>query len=280
MLERWRSAARNKLRRLLVEVVEERDAGTRAQLAQLAEEVRRLERDVGALGADLRGGLAATGDALDALERRERRDLGLALDRLATATTAAFIAREMPAARAFDHPHDTLRWALAEAPPDGLALEFGVGAGTTLRIIVPTRPRGTVYGFDSFEGLPETWRTDFRAGAFALGERPHIPHAELVVGWFEDTLPGWCAEHPDAVAFLHLDADLYGSTATVLEHLGDRLVEGSIVVFDEFFNYPGWPEHEHRAWCEFVERTGIGFAYEGYTRNDEQVVVRITKPAA
>jgi Macrocin-O-methyltransferase (TylF) len=278
MFDRWRSAARSKLRRLLLEVVAENDADTRAALAHLSGALRRLESDVGSLATDVRGGLAAAGHAIDALEQRERRDLGFALDRWATATTAQFIGREMPAARTFDHPHDTLRWALSQAPPDGLALEFGVWGGATLRIITPTRPRGTVFGFDSFEGLPETWRTGVEAGAFSAERPPEVEGAELVVGWFEDTLPGWCSRHPDTVAFVHLDADLYSSTVTVLEHLEARLVEGSILVFDEYFNYPGWLEHEHRAWTELVERTGIAFSYEAYTRDNEQVVVRITKP--
>jgi SAM-dependent methyltransferase len=256
----------------------------RGSVDELAAVSRQLAAAVASLTGEVRGlrglsaDLAAQRDAIEDLQRRQRRDLGYALDRLATATTAEFVARHLATARAFDDPAATLRWALSQAPPDGLALEFGVGSGTTLRIITPTRPRGTVFGFDSFAGLPETWRTDFEAGTFALDEPPEVPRAELVVGAFEETLPGWAAGHTDPVVFLHLDADLYTSTATVLEHLGDRLVEGSIVVFDEYFNYPGWPEHEHRAWTEFVERTGTAFTYEGYTRDNEQVVIRVTKP--
>jgi Macrocin-O-methyltransferase (TylF) len=128
------------------------------------------------------------------------------------------------------------------------------------------RPPGTVFGVDSFAGLPEAWRTDFDTGTFAVDEPPVVPHAELVVGLFEDTLPGWLADHPEPLAFVHLDADLYSSTATVLELLAGRLVEGSIVVFDEYFSYPGWPEHEHRAWSEFVERTGTAFLRGLYAR--------------
>lgn len=147
-------------------------------------------------------------------------------------------------------------------------------------MITPTRPRGTVYGLDSFAGLPETWRTDFEAGTFAVDELPEVQHARLVVDLFEDTLPGWVAQHPEPVVFMHIDADLYTSTATVLEHIGKRLCEGSVIVFDEYFNYPGWPEHERRAWTEFVERTGTEFTYAAYTRDDEQVVVRVAKPGS
>jgi hypothetical protein len=280
MFDRWRHAARTKLQGVLLQALDERDAEARSQAAQQAEATRQLHRSVVSLADEVRGELAATREAVAAIEQRQRRDIGYALDRWATSTTADFVARELAAARTFDDPHDTLRWALAQAPPDGLALEFGVWSGTTLNIITPTRPRGTVFGFDSFEGLPERWRTGFDTGSFSAERLPDVPGAELVVGWFEDTVPAWTAEHPEPAAFVHLDADLYSSTATVLDHIGDRLVEGSIVVFDEYFNYPGWHDHEHKAWTEFVERTGMAFTYEAYTRDNEQVVVRISKPDA
>lgn len=280
MFDRWRLAARTKVQGFLLQVLNERDAGARAQAAQQAEETRQLHRSVVALAAEVRAELAAARQAVDEIEQRQRRDIAYALDRWATSTTAEFVARDLPAARTFDHPHETLRWALTQAPADGLALEFGVWSGTTLNIIAPTRPRGTVFGFDSFEGLPECWRTGFDTGMFTADQLPDVPGAELVVGWFDDVLPGWAAEHPEPIAILHLDADLYSSTTTVLDHVGDRLVEGSIVVFDEYFNYPGWYDHEHKAWVEFVERTGIRFTYEAYTRDNEQVVVRIGKPDA
>jgi hypothetical protein len=50
---------------------------------------------------------------------------------------------------------------------------------------------------------------------------------------------------------------------------------GTVIVFDEYFNFPGWRNHEYRAWTEFVARTGTEFDYLGYTADNEQVVVRI-----
>ena len=102
-----------------------------------------------------------------------------------------------------------------------------------------------------------------------------MPGAELVVGWFDDTLPGFLADHQDEVAFLHLDADLYSSTRTVLQALRPRLRKGTVILFDEYFNFPGWEAHEHRAWTEFVSETGLEFEYLGYTADDEQLAVRL-----
>ena len=39
----------------------------------------------------------------------------------------------------------------------------------------------------------------------------------------------------------------------MLEHVGPRLRPGSVVVFDEYLNHPGWEDGEHRAWTEYLE---------------------------
>jgi hypothetical protein len=156
-----------------------------------------------------------------------------------------------------------------------MALEFGVYTGSTLEVIAHARDKKSVYGFDSFQGLPETWRPGFPAGTFATDDLPDVPGAELVVGTFDDTLPEFIGEHAGPVDFVHVDCDLYWSTKTVLDHIGAHLHPGSIVVFDEYFNYPGWQEHEHRAWSEYVEQTGLRFEYAGYTVDHEQVIVRV-----
>ena len=106
-------------------------------------------------------------------------------------------------------------------------------------------------------------------------EKPDVPGAQIVEGWFEDTLPEFLSAHDDPIAFIHADGDLYSSTKTILDNLADRLTPGTIIQFDEFFNYPGWRDHEYRAWEEFVSKTGVRFSYEAYSADHEQVVVRI-----
>jgi hypothetical protein len=181
----------------------------------------------------------------------------------------------MPDVPTFADMRQTLEYGLAQAPEGGLALEFGVATGATLKIIASAR-EGAVFGFDSFQGLPEAWRSGFPVGAFTVHEPPDVPGAELVVGLFEDTLPVFLAEHPGPVDFLHVDCDLYTSTRTVLTHVGPRLRPGSVIVFDEYFNYPGWQRHEHRAWLEHVAENAVGFSYAAYTVDHEQVMVRVT----
>jgi hypothetical protein len=193
---------------------------------------------------------------------------------------AEFLQEHLAGARHFEHPYATLEYALSLAPSGGMALEFGVFSGTTLKIIARARRGQMVYGFDSFEGLPENWRAGFPVGTFAPEGLPDVPGAELVPGLFDEVLPRFLETHPGSVDLLHIDSDLYSSAATVLGLVGPRLQSGSVVVFDEFFNYPGWRNHEYRAWMEFVKRTGIEFRYEAFTHDNEQIVLTITEMPA
>lgn len=82
-------------------------------------------------------------------------------------------------------------------------------------------------------------------------------------------------EYPGPVAFLHIDADLYSSTKYVFDMLEDHIVPGTVIQFDEFFNFPGWREGEYKAFCEFCEIANVKVEYGGYTRWGEQVMVRV-----
>ncbi|MCJ0904395.1 TylF/MycF/NovP-related O-methyltransferase [Rhodococcus sp. ARC_M6] len=275
MFEQFRSSARTKLQRAVSEVIENADHHNAERTRQILDELTRSHNEL----AGARGDIAGLRSRIDELEFRQRRDLAYAVDLEATASSATFILENMRVVETFGHPHDTLRHALNLVETPGMALEFGVASGTTLKIIADEfREReGTVTGFDVFSGLPETWRTGFPVGEFAQESIPEVPGAQLIPGLFGDTLPSFLEQETGPVAFLHLDADLYSSTKTVLDLLGDRLVPGSVVIFDEFFNYPGWQHHEYRAWTEFVTRTGISFEYVGYTVDNEQVIARVIR---
>jgi len=144
------------------------------------------------------------------------------------------------------------------AKPGGLFLEFGVWTGHSLRYIRARVPRHqTIYGFDSFQGLPEFWKDDCPKGNFATNERPRVHNVVLIEGWFADTLPGFVASHQGPASFIHIDCDLYSSTKTIFDHCADLIVPGTVLMFDEMFGYDGWQEHEHKAFMEFGRRFEI-----------------------
>lgn len=165
-----------------------------------------------------------------------------------------------------------LRAALA-LEPSGWALEFGTGGGGTATTIAEKMPCIT---YDAFDGLPEDWRPGFPAGSFWQDKVPVIEGATVVVGYYADTLPAF--DWPDEVGLIHLDADLYSSTACVLEHAGHLIQPGVIVVLDEFFGYDddvtGEVPGEQRAWLEFAGHVGLAWEPIGHGR--EQFGLKVT----
>lgn len=160
---------------------------------------------------------------------------------------------------------------------NGLFLEFGVFSGNSINHIA-SQVNQTVYGFDSFEGLPERWRDRRGAGHFKVQALPEVrDNVVLIKGWFDKTLPGFLEKNPGDASFIHIDCDLYSSTRTVFESLAPRIKAGTVIVFDEYFNYPGWKEGEFKAFREFIDGVGLNFEYLGYNCKSEQVAVRIMR---
>jgi SAM-dependent methyltransferase len=148
---------------------------------------------------------------------------------------------------------------------DGVFLEFGVATGGTTREIARLNPTRKIYGFDWFRGLPEKWHRDADAGLFACEPPRDLPgNVELVEGLFQETLAPWLKQHPEPVAFVHIDCDLYSSTIFVLRALRDRLEDGTVIVFDEIMGPLVHIESEGRALADFINETNLCFECIGH----------------
>ena len=62
---------------------------------------------------------------------------------------------------------------------------------------------------------------------------------------------------------------------TIFDALGDRLQPGAIVLFDEYYNFHRWQQHEFRAFKEFVEKKQVRYEYIAFSVTGQQVAVRI-----
>ncbi|MBV8565314.1 MAG: class I SAM-dependent methyltransferase, partial [Methylobacteriaceae bacterium] len=114
-------------------------------------------------------------------------------------------------------------------------------------------------------------------GSFSVGGRLPAVHSNVVLvkGFFEQTLPDFLPTFSKkSVAFMHVDCDLYSATKTVLDGLAPMLIDGTIIVFDEYFNYPRWRHHEHKAFMEFIESRRTGFEYLAYAFRQVAVAIR------
>lgn len=185
--------------------------------------------------------------------------------------------------RAFASPHRLREWSVTMARVDGLYLEFGVATATSTNHIARTLRslgvRSMLYGFDWFQGLPEPWRRGLGAGAFKQARIPNVEtNVELKVGLFNDTLPEFLHEHTGPVSYIHVDCDLYSSTKYVLEQLDHarRLVAGTVILFDELLNYPGWShDGEYRALVETLGPPFARYRYLGLAPMWQQVAIVI-----
>jgi len=188
-----------------------------------------------------------------------------------------FVEQRMPHAENFKTRFALLDQAVKKTSIDGLWLEFGVHRGETIKHIA-NQTKSKIHGFDSFEGLPEDWTPSQRKGRFSLdGQIPqNMPaNVHFIKGWFDDTLPGFLKSNPGKVAFLHIDSDLYSSAKTILTCLKERLMPGTIIVFDELLNYPGWKTGEIKAWDEFVKETNTSYEFIGFASSAHSVVLVI-----
>ncbi len=188
--------------------------------------------------------------------------------------TIDYLKKNMADAPYFEKHPQLVKHVVHEASLPGLYMEFGVGRGKSIRWIGEAADR-EVYGFDSFEGIPEYWNGN-PIGAFAQKKLPKVPdNVKFEIGMFDNTIPPFLDSHSDPIALLHVDCDLYSSTVTIFDLLGARLQPGAIVLFDEYYNFPRWQQHEYKAFQEFVATAGVEYEYIGYSVTGQQVAARI-----
>ena len=205
-------------------------------------------------------------------------DLSLYEKHLATKESAEYL-QKMAGAKRFNNYGDFIKYCCHQAVNDGTILEFGVYSGRSINQIAVLNNKKRIVGFDSFEGLPEDWRAGFERGAFNVdGIVPKVEHnVELVKGWFSETLPNWMMNNNDLLSSIHVACDLYSSTQTIFQNINNRIKPGVVIVFDEYFNYPGWKEGEFLAlqnWCKSENRE---YEYIAINMAHEQVAIRIIK---
>jgi len=167
--------------------------------------------------------------------------------------------------------------------------EFGIYRGSTFaraeRLARRHFQRSSMrlFGFDSFQGLPSPTGSEGATGEFLEGDfacsLPEVranlgrrgvdwSRIHLVEGWFDETLNDDLKATllPAPVAIALIDCDLYRSTLSVLDFLGDLLQQGSILLFDDWDCFGGMDHMgERRAFAEFLQAS-TGFVAEPWIR--------------
>jgi len=158
----------------------------------------------------------------------------------------------------------------------GSYAEFGVFKGhTTIEAWKAARRHGLddmqFWLFDSFEGLPAVGGEDsggpFETGEFSFGRKDYernlrqngvdFDRLRIEHGFFDRTLANLDTDRKFSVVWI--DCDLYESTVPVLEWLTDKLVDGAVICFDDWFTFSGRPDKgEQKAAAEWlIKNPGI-----------------------
>jgi O-methyltransferase len=148
---------------------------------------------------------------------------------------------------------------------EGAYVECGVWrGGMSAAVAEVLGGKKQIHLFDSFEGLPPakeidgiealSWQKDTTSPNYfdncAAGEQFAIEAMKLAShdkyqihkGWFEKTVPG-SVDGP--IGILRLDGDWYDSIMVCLEELFPRVVEGGIVILDDYYCWEGCAKAVH-----------------------------------
>lgn len=154
----------------------------------------------------------------------------------------------------------------------GHVVECGVYKGVSLirfatfREVLESPYSRKIIGFDAFGKFPRqqnsrdaTFVATFeQAGGDGISthefeevlQHKAFNNVELVAGDILVTVPQYVEQHPELkIALLHVDVDVYEPSAVILKHLYDKVVDGGLVVFDDFGTVAG----ETRAIDEFFQ---------------------------
>lgn len=206
-----------------------------------------------------------------------------------------FVSKYLYNAKCLESDAEAIRFASDSVIIDGAFLEMGTRIGKTLSFIGMLNPKKQVYGFDSFNGFSEDWNSGFQympsgivaKDALALDDNygfkegkfiPPMPKNVVIFkGYFCEVLPQFKQQilKGDPIAFLHIDCDTYSSTRDVFSALKENIVSGTVILFDELYNYPNFREHEWKALQELQVEKNIDIDFIGFNIYHRQVIVLI-----
>lgn len=141
-------------------------------------------------------------------------------------------------------------------------------------------------GFDSFHGMLKTNHPRWKDGSFAVNHSWHptikigeavtkgkvvkffktlkLKQPTIVEGSFDQSVKEFLKQYPKKAAIVHIDCDTYENTKSILKNIRGILQQGTILLFDDWFNYKGDPTlGEAKAFSEF-KRACKEFSFVDY----------------
>jgi len=195
----------------------------------------------------------------------------------------SFFEKEMKKSKIFLNPADIRKYSISVAlnnseKQNNLYLEFGVFKGESINFFADLLSKNNlkIYGFDSFRGLDEDYfLNDYKPkGTFSLdGKRPKVlRNVELIDGKVQNTIGDFLiSKDKEKIIFAHFDMDLYEPTKFALQKIKPYLQKGSIILFDQFYGFPNWQDHEYKALIEVFNKSEFKYIAFG----EEEVAIEL-----
>lgn len=175
-------------------------------------------------------------------------------------------------------------------------VECGIAMGSGIAAMKRACPHKKVWGYDSFQGIQLAGPNDTEQPG--IGKIMHDVNGDLmqssgvtvhtreqvntilydylhfkeedftlVEGWVQDTLPD---NKPEIIAFLRLDMDLYDPTLFALKELYPLLVDGGVLLIDDYGSCSGVA----KACIEYFEKD---YRWRGFVMNPPENPVYLIK---
>ncbi len=133
---------------------------------------------------------------------------------------------------------------------EGDYCEFGCFTGASLRHVIRLTSKSNflnkklIYGFDSFEGFPEEVHSQFKSENFITDynqvkklEEKGNGRCRIIKGFFSESLERENIKKDiKKISIAFVDCDLAVSSESVFDFIKERLVNGSVIMMDDFFN--------------------------------------------
>jgi hypothetical protein len=208
--------------------------------------------------------------------------------------------KNMSNAKIFDSDSEIIQRATYWAEKrEGIIIKFGVYSGHKVNFLAALNPKKIIYAFDTLKGIGEDWRPNFPKGTFSYINKNQLPmvlpNVNLITGSYDETTKLFVKnlkksmklsftdvedknvldEKKGVFSIFYVDTKTYINTKVIFKNLGEYINKGTIIVLNEYFNYPGWQNHEFKAFQEFVSERNLDYEYLAYNRFHSQVIVRI-----
>ena len=174
-----------------------------------------------------------------------------------------------------------MSWCKRGSRPGRDYLEFGTFRGKSFVVFFRAAEKYGLedmrfFGFDSFEGLPETptcarpnentSKAAFAAGNYVCSREEFtnilirngvdMESVTLIPGFYSQTLTESLKRELaiEAAAIVNIDCDIYESTVDVLSFVTGFFRNGSLVLFDDWLAYDGHPRRGEQRACRRMAR--------------------------